>query len=76
MRRIVRAVGVAPSKVTANAMALAMHGIGDAWHWQNTDSYTVPNAHCPRCPKRVFFYRSPYGGCVYFDDLGPPSICE
>lgn len=48
------------------------HGADDSWHWQRSDSYTTPNARCPRCPARVFFYRSPYGGSVYFDDLGPP----
>ncbi len=44
----------------------------DSWHWQRSDSYTVPNASCPRCLARVFFYRSPFGGSVYFDELGPP----
>ena len=47
-------------------------GAGDGWHWQNTENYAVPNARCPRCARQVFFYRSPYGGSVYFDDLGPP----
>jgi hypothetical protein len=47
-------------------------GADDSWHWQRSDSYTTPNARCPRCLARVFFYRSPYGGSVYFDDLGPP----
>ena len=40
--------------------------------WEQTSSYTVPNACCPRCAATVFFYRSPFGGAVYFDDLGPP----
>ena len=47
-------------------------GADDSWHWQRSTSYTTPNAHCPKCNARVFFYRSPYGGSVYFDDLGPP----
>ena len=33
---------------------------------------THPNAHCPVCGLKVFFYESPYGGRVFFDDLGPP----
>lgn len=41
-------------------------------YWGRTESYTIPNARCPRCAARVFFYRSPEGGSVYFDDLGPP----
>lgn len=35
-------------------------------------SYVNPNAICPVCGCHVFFYKSPYGGKVYFDDLGPP----
>ena len=35
-------------------------------------SYTIPNVHCPVCGARVFFYRSPYDGRVFFDHLGPP----
>lgn len=56
----------------------AFHGIGfrdgadESWHWQRSENYTTPNASCPRCGVRVFFYRSPYGGSVYFDELGPP----
>lgn len=40
--------------------------------WHEPDSFTRPNSHCPVCGVRVFFYRSPYGGSVYFDELGPP----
>lgn len=36
------------------------------------DSYVVPNARCPVCGVSVFFYQSPYGGRVFFDELGPP----
>lgn len=31
-----------------------------------------PNARCPVCSAPVFFYQSPEGGKVYFDELGPP----
>ena len=41
-------------------------------YWHKAESYTVPNARCPRCAALVYFYRSPHGGSVYFDDLGPP----
>lgn len=34
--------------------------------------YTNPNAHCPVCGAPVYFYESPYGGRVFFDELGPP----
>jgi hypothetical protein len=35
-------------------------------------SYVNPNARCPVCGCSVYFYRSPYNGRVYFDDLGWP----
>lgn len=33
---------------------------------------TVPNSRCPVCGEPVFFYMSPFGGRVFFDELGPP----
>jgi hypothetical protein len=36
------------------------------------ESYVNPNASCPVCGAAVFFYQSPYGGKVFFDELGPP----
>lgn len=36
------------------------------------ESYLNPNATCPVCGAAVFFYQSPYGGRVFFDELGPP----
>jgi hypothetical protein len=35
-------------------------------------SFVIPNARCPVCRDRVFFYRSPFDGRVFFDELGPP----
>jgi hypothetical protein len=35
-------------------------------------SYVNPNAQCPVCGATVYFYQSPYGGRVFFDELGPP----
>jgi hypothetical protein len=35
-------------------------------------SYINPNARCPVCGCAVYFYQSPYGGRVFFDELGPP----
>jgi len=34
-------------------------------------SYLNPNARCPICGQRVYFYRSPHDGRVFFDDLAP-----
>lgn len=31
-----------------------------------------PNARCPVCESAVFFYQSPNGGRVFFDEIGPP----
>jgi hypothetical protein len=36
------------------------------------EGYVNPNAHCPVCGKLVYFYRSPYDGRVFFDELGWP----
>lgn len=40
--------------------------------WVEYPSYVNPNATCPRCGKSVFFYQSPAGGRVFFNELGPP----
>jgi hypothetical protein len=40
--------------------------------FQTVHSYVNPNAYCPVCGKRVYYYRSPEGGRVFFDDLGWP----
>jgi hypothetical protein len=36
------------------------------------ESYVNHNAHCPVCDAPVYFYRSPYNGRVFFDELGWP----
>lgn len=45
-------------------------------HWASQGcsltSFTVPNVRCKYCGALVFFYRSPYDGRVFFDQLGPP----
>lgn len=41
-------------------------------HENPTGGSTVPNSKCPVCGDSVFYYESPYGGRVFFDDLGPP----
>lgn len=33
---------------------------------------TEPNSRCPVCGDRVWFFRNEFGGCAYFDALGPP----
>ena len=47
---------------------------GNVWSYPSTRwiTFTNPNAKCPVCGATVFFYQSPYGGRVYFDELGPP----
>ncbi len=47
--------------------------VGTPPQWQPTrENYIIPNARCPVCYGFVFFYRSPHGGAVFFDELGPP----
>lgn len=41
------------------------------WPLRN-GGFLNPNADCPKCKQKVFFYRSTNGGSVYFDSLGPP----
>ncbi len=42
-------------------------------HYQSESrGYTNPSARCPVCQAAVFFYQSPDGGRVFFDELGPP----
>ncbi len=36
------------------------------------ESYTNPNASCPKCGVSVFFYQRQGEGRVFFDELGPP----
>lgn len=40
--------------------------------YRDLESYVNPNATCPVCGAAVFFYQSPYGGRVFFDEFGPP----
>ena len=42
------------------------------FHFGAYPTYTIPNARCPVCGAEVFFYQSPFGGRVFFDELGPP----
>lgn len=32
--------------------------------------FVQPNAHCPVCGARVYYYQNEYGSRVFFDDLG------
>jgi hypothetical protein len=48
------------------------HGQRFVFGWVEYPSYVNPNAHCPVCGAEVYFYQSPYGGRVFFDELGPP----
>ena len=56
-------------------------GWGGMWHPQRdtpalphlrVDSFVNPSARCPSCGSAVFFYQSPNGGRVFFDELEPP----
>lgn len=55
-----------PSVITASG--LDWHGRGHTI----LESFVNPNAKCPVCGDEVFFYQSPEGGRVFFDELGPP----
>ena len=36
------------------------------------EQITIPNATCPVCSARVYYYRNEFGSSVFFDELGPP----
>ena len=40
--------------------------------FSSPESYTNPNALCPVCGVKVFFYQNIHGSRVFFDDLGWP----
>ena len=40
--------------------------------FKTSKSYVNPNALCPVCRATVFYYQSPLGGRVFFNDLGWP----
>ncbi len=43
------------------------------------ESFTIPNVRCKCCGKEIYFYQSPYGGKVFFNELGHPwekHCCE
>src|SRR5690348_15938283 len=40
--------------------------------YDRVESYLDPNASCPVCGARVYFYRSPHNGRVFFDYVGWP----
>lgn len=40
--------------------------------FQNGSSYLNPNARCPLCGAIVFYYQSPTGGRVFFNNVGWP----
>lgn len=77
-----RYVGGQPTPIHLNgnwcAGARGQHQAnGSSWFgtsgWFDTsDSYTAPNASCPVCGAKVFFYQNSHGSRVYFDDLGWP----
>jgi len=56
-----------PQKRAAEGL-LKEHGADRSW----AASYVIPNAFCPVCSEKVFFYQNAFGSRVYFDELGWP----
>ena len=54
---------------TSSPRAVSIHRLVEVG---SPRSLTIPNAKCPECGCRVFFYQNEYGSRVFFDDLGPP----
>ena len=56
-------------RVSASPRAVSIHRLLED---RRPRSLTIPNATCPVCGCRVFYYENEYGSRVFFDDLGPP----
>ena len=68
----------------SSANSLAGFGHASSFRYQTTsasstwflnskpthESFTKPQAKCPVCGQAVYYYKSPYGGSAYFDELG------
>jgi hypothetical protein len=64
-----RAVRSHDERDSSSLRAVSIHKLVEGG---NPRSLTIPNAKCPVCGCRVFFYQNEYGSRVFFDDLGPP----
>ena len=49
-----------------------MNGESFHFHYTAYEKYAEPNGKCPVCKAPVYYYESPFGGRVFFDELGPP----
>ena len=58
--------GIKPSPTNRDAMPEIRND------YKTIRSFVTPNAKCPVCGQAVWFYRSPYDGKVFFDEIGPP----
>ncbi|TIV61843.1 hypothetical protein [Mesorhizobium sp.] len=72
----IRYIGGRPTPLHVNGGSCSGHSartrVAATRPFETTVSYVNPNAHCPVCGEQVFYYQSPYGGRVFFDDLGWP----
>ena len=70
-----RYVGGRPTPIHGAGWCKGYHGPSGGTSsspFESSESYVNPNAHCPVCGDQVFFYRSSFGGRVFFDNLGWP----
>jgi len=58
----------APSR-RLNSSDLPAYGVSEI---RSAACFVSPNATCPVCGERVYYYQNGYGSKVYFDDLGWP----
>ncbi|HIP13397.1 MAG TPA: hypothetical protein EYG73_11860, partial [Arcobacter sp.] len=69
--------------VTRNDFSKTSYGYSELQNYSYTlethESFTIPNVRCKCCGDEIFFYQSPYGGKVFFNELGHPwekHCCE
>ena len=66
--------GYAPRKITIDfdrwsaERSLARNGADKSW----SACFVEPNASCPVCSARVYYYQNQFGSRVFFDELGWP----
>lgn len=63
---------VRPSDKAGNASVNFWRSMWSSGRLARYETYTCPNCTCWICGAKVFFYQSPFGGRVFFDELGPP----
>lgn len=61
-------IGVVDFDKSYATRTLKEHGVNRSW----TACFVIPNASCPICFAKVYYYQNQFGSRVFFDELGWP----